>query len=92
MNELDFNQLPLENKFNILLSYSKTLLSEIEKLKEENRQLKKAGIKLESGFRKTFLFNYTEYCQLLHDIKTLEKKELQLKYKTFLLDWKAKHN
>lgn len=90
MNEIDFNTLPLENKYNILLSYSKSLLKQIEELRDENKQIKKAAIKLESSFREKYLFDYAEYCTLLHDIKNLEKKELHLKYKNVLLEWKNK--
>lgn len=86
--EFSFDQVPLEHRYNLILSFNKKLLREIENLEEKIKEERKEFIRLEHYLKNSAVMkSEADFCTLLHDIKTLDKTELHKKYKEILKQW-----
>lgn len=86
--EFSFDQVPLENRYNIILSINKKLLKEIEYLEEKIKEDRKEFIRMEHYLKNSAVIkSEADFCTLLHNIKTLDKTELHKKYKEILKQW-----
>ncbi len=86
--EFSFDQVPLEHRYNLILSFNKKLLKKIELLEEKIKEERKEFIILEHYLKNSAVIkSEADFCTLLHDIKTLDKTELHKKYREILKQW-----
>lgn len=91
--KLLFEEIPLENRYNLLVSHINFINAEKELLISENRKLKKTIYKLEHQIKgkDKLVESEAKMCTLLGELKTIEDKKLYHKYKDILNKWKEEY-